>query len=185
MKKLALILVLCLLLCGCGTKKQEGPDSPLKVNSGENTQTTMETGLPEALKEQPTESSVWKNYNEYTGKLGLILNEPVENPPRVTTRWMEGEQECAYIVPRFVGSYVNLYALEWSEDGSSYTIGEVAEYSTLVGDGCVIYTVLPRPEGMPQWYVEIVAPNGVGDGFVLEYDGKDGIAPVEFFDYRP
>lgn len=174
MKKLCLILALCLLLCACGEATEETTASETTVSETEP-----------LIKALPEESSAWAPYAEYTDKLGIVLNEPVENPPTATTYWIEGETDCGYIVPRFAGSYVNLYMLLWSEDGSSYTIADEPDFSTLAGDGCVIYTVLPRTEGMPLWYLEIIGPDGVGDGYVLEYNGETGTAPLEFFDYNP
>lgn len=198
MKKLSFILILCLLLCGCGrqapaTEPTESPivDPPILAtteNASESTAPTESTAATEstqaALSALPTESSAWAPYSSYTDKLGIVLNEPVENPPEYNTLWMEGEYECGYIIPRFVGSYVNLYQLIWSEDYSSYTLADEPEYSTLAGDGCVIYSVLPRPEGFPTWYLEIVSPDGKGDGWILAYDGRDGTAPMEFFEYK-
>ena len=135
------------------------------------------------LREHPRGSHIL-NPQERMDKLGIVLNEPVENPPEYNTLWMVGEYECGYIIPRFVGSYVNLYRLTWSEDYSSYTLADEPEYSTLAGDGCVIYSMLPRPEGFPTWYLEIVSPDGKGDGWILAYDGRDGTAPMEFFEYK-
>ena len=206
MKKLSLILLLCLLLCACraetvpdqGDDLIQSNDSTQIGATGDDLLVTQDTEggqittaptedlpgreTPPALYAQPEESSAWANYASYGDKLGIVLNEPVENPPRYTTLWMEGEYECAYIIPRYAGSYVNLYALEWSEDFSTYTIADVPEYSTEVGDGCVIYSALPRPEGIPAYYIEIVLPDGRGDGWVLQYDGLNGTAEVEFFE---
>lgn len=190
MKKLTLLLVLCLMLTACSAKVshteslEPSEEDVLQTLPPEETESvnlpTQE--LPPAIHVLPEESSAWADYAEYGDKLGIILNEPVENPPRYTTLWMEGEYECGYIIPRYVGSYVNLFEVEWSEDFSTYTIGDVPVYSTEVGDGCVIYSVLPRPEGFPTYYIEIVLPDGRGNGWILQYDGRDGTAPVEFFE---
>lgn len=196
MKKLCWIFAICLLLAACGsvpapetqpTTSETQPDAPIPEA------TTTEGIMPQPSKNEPsenplqvlpTESSAWANYAQYTDKLGIVLNEPVADPPKATTTWIEGEYECGYIIPRFCGSTVSLYMLEWSPDFSSYTIADTPDFSTVSGDGCVIYTVLPRPEGMPMWYLEINAPNGVGDGFILEYNGRTGTPEMEFFAYR-
>ncbi len=181
MKKLCWIFAICLLLSACS-----GAPAPETTTTTETTEAIHTKNEPTAgaLQVVPTESSAWANYAHYGEKLGVVLNEPVDNPPKATTTWIEGEYECAYIVPRFCDSTVNLYMLEWAPDFSSYTIADEPDFSTVAGDGCVIYTVLPRPEGMPMWYLEINAPNGVGDGYILEYNGNTGTPAVEFFEYR-
>ncbi len=190
MKKLYLLLIFCLLLTACSanvtpTQSREPADDELiqTLPPKETQATTAATeSLPPAIQAVPEENSAWNAYRDYGDKLGIILNEPVENPPQYTTLWMEGEYECGYIIPRYVGSYVNLYNLVWSEDFSSYTLEDEPVYSTEVGDGCVIYSVLPRPEGFPTYYIEIVLPDGRGNGWILQYDGLNGTAPVEFFE---
>ena len=196
MKKLCWIFVICLLLTACGSREtpETQPtttetllDAPIAEN------VTTEPVVVEPSKNEPTEnplqivleeSSAWADYAQYSDKMGIVLNEPVADPPRATTTWIEGEYECAYIIPRFCGSTISLYMLEWSPDFSTYTIAEEPDFTTVSGDGCVIYTVLPRPEGMPLWYLEINAPNGVGDGYILEYNGNTGTPEMEFFAYR-
>ena len=195
MKKLYWIFAICLLLTACaGTNAPE--TQPISSDSPEDALIQVDTTegiMPQPEKNEPTEnplqivleeSSAWAKYAEYTDKLGIVLNEPVADPPKATTTWIEGEYECGYIIPRFCGSTISLYMLEWSPDFSTYTIAEEPDFTTVSGDGCVIYTVLPRPEGMPLWYLEINAPNGVGDGYILEYNGNTGTPELEFFEYR-
>ena len=196
MKKLCWIFAICLLLTACSNAPAPETTTALPTTDPVETIETVETTEPteadytkneptqSGLQIAPVESSAWAAYAHYGDKLGIVLNEPVENPPVATTTWIEGEYECGYIIPRFSGSTVNLYMLQWAPDFSTYTIADEPDFSTVAGDGCIIYTVLPRPEGMPMWYLEINAPNGVGDGYVLEYNGRVGTAPVEFFEYR-
>lgn len=196
MKKLYWIFAICLLLTACGgtsTPETQPATTEAQVDALLTEAGTTESMIPQPGKNEPTEnplqptlteSSAWANYAQYSDKLGIVLNEPVDNPPKATTTWIEGEYECGYIIPRFSGSTVSLYILEWSPDFSTYTIADAPDFSTVSGDGCVIYTVLPRPEGMPMWYLEIVAPNGVGDGYILEYNGNTGTPETEFFEYR-
>lgn len=136
------------------------------------------------IPEQPelVENSAWAPYSGYGDKLGIVLNDPVEEALQETVRWMEGEYEGAYIIPRYIGSTVSLYPLIWTEDYGDYTIGETPAYSTVAEDGCVIRSVLPRPEGAPSWYIELTTPDGRTAGWVLTYDGRDGTPAVEFFE---
>ncbi len=200
MKKLYWIFAICLLLTACGsvaTPETTTTNAPTTTEPHPDALiiegTTTENSMPQPSKNEPstnpvqmqlTESSAWAKYARYSDKMGIVLNEPVADPPVATTTWIEGEYECAYIVPRFCGSTISLYMLEWSPDFSTYTIADTPDFTTVSGDGCVIYTVLPRPEGMPLWYLEINAPNGVGDGYVLEYNGNTGTPEMEFFTYR-
>ena len=203
MKKLYWIFAICLLLTACaGTNAPETqptttelqPDAIIEIDPTQTpAEDLTESSIPQTGKNEPTEtplqmvleeSSAWAKYAEYSDKLGIVLNEPVNDPPKATTTWIEGEYECGYIIPRFCGSTISLYFIEWAPDFSSYTIAEEPDFTTVSGDGCVIYTVLPRPEGRPLWYLEINAPNGVGDGYILEYNGNTGTPELEFFEYR-
>ena len=71
------------------------------------------TAEPAALESQlidMVENSAYTAYAK-TGTLGVILNEPFETEPTATVTWREGEFDRAYIIPRYVGSYVNLFGL--------------------------------------------------------------------------
>lgn len=125
------------------------------------------------------ENSAYAAYAK-SGTLGVILNEPFETEPTATMTWREGEYDRTYIIPRYVGSYVNLFGLVWDDEGG-YSLTDKAVQSAYVEDGCVIYSVLERPEGMPMWYIEIEAPNGECAGFLVEYNGNTGTPAQEYF----
>lgn len=125
------------------------------------------------------ENSAYTTYAK-PGTLGVILNEPFENEPTATVTWREGAYERAYIIPRYVGSYVNLFRVSWDDEGG-YALTDKAVQSAYVEDGCVIYSVLERPDVMPMWYIEIEAPNGECAGFFLEYNGNTGTPAQEYF----
>lgn len=112
--------------------------------------------------------------------LGVILNEPFDVEPTATVRWMEGEYEHSYIIPRYVGSEVNLYAIVWDEAYSGYRMEETPTYScTDTADGCVIFSMLERPDVVPLWFLEIIAPNGESGGRVLHSNGETGTPQLE------
>ena len=140
------------------------------------------TAEPAALESQLIDMVEHSAYTAYakTGTLGVILNEPFETEPTATVTWREGEFDRAYIIPRYVGSYVNLFGLVWDDEGG-YVLTDKAVQSTYVEDGCVIYSMLERPEGMPMWYLEIEAPNGACAGFLLQYNGNTGTPAQEYF----
>lgn len=152
-----LSLLLCLLLCACGKTAEAG------------------------------EAAQNRAYAPYAGDetaLGVILNEPFADEPEATVTWREGDYDRAYIIPREVGSYVNLYGLVW-DDAGGYGLTDKAVQSACAEDGCVIFSVLERPEGMPMWYVEIVSPCGETGGMLLQYNGETGTPAREYIFPQP
>lgn len=160
-----LYTALMLLLGACAAEEPQ-PREALPV--------TQESHLIDMV-----ENSAYAAYTK-PGTLGVILNEPFDKEPNATVTWQEGEYDRAYIIPHFVGSYVNLFGVVWDEEGG-YALTDKAVQSAYVEDGCVIFSVLERPEGMPMWYLEIEAPNGECAGFMLEYNGNTGTPAQEYF----
>lgn len=171
MKRLCLCLALFLLLTGCTASWSNKTSEPAS--------SSPTTGPHEGRLIDMVENSAFAGYAS-EGTLGVVLNEPFDAEPESTVVWMEGEYDRAYIIPRYVGSYVNLFRLLWDEEGNC-RLSDQAVQSTCATEGCVIYSVLNRPEGMPQWYLEIEAPNGESSGFVLTYNGNTGTPPEEYF----
>ena len=181
-----LCMVLCLLLCACGDAANPNPDE------SENAQANISSS--EETTERPTYqhgsvmgmsaldlpiNSAYEAPEEDGSHLAMIVNEPFEKELTPTVVWNEGEYDRLYIIPKYVGSRVDVYELIWDENGmESYT--EEPIYSTEVTDGCIIYAALDRPEGMPRWYIEVVATENDYGGTSLTYNGKDGTAPFEY-----
>lgn len=164
---LCLGTAMLLLLSGCGAQD--------RAEAGTDTApVTLESQMIEMV-----ENSAYAAYAK-EGALGVVLNEPFESEPTATVQWREGEYDRAYIIPRYVGSYVNLFGLLWDEEGG-YALGDKAVQSAYAEDGCVIFSVLERPEGMPMWYIEIEAPNGECAGFLVQYNGNTGTPAMEYF----
>ena len=164
---ICLSLLLCLLLCACG----EATEPPVTEPSA------TEPSATEV--EQVSVNSAFLPYAEQENALGVILNEPFETEPTATVTWIEGEYERAYIIPRYVGSYVNLYELLPNDEGG-YTLTDKAVQSTYAEDGCVIFSALERPDVIPMWCLEIEAPNGECASMVLQYNGNTGTPAREY-----
>ena len=203
MKRLffSLALILCLLLCACAAEPKESTDLPSSEPESTAAETTeAETEAPtekptetEVPTEKPTETeapteaapvlkenSAFLPYETDGGNsLGVIVNDPLPSDLKITDRWVDGDVDIACIIPRYAGSRVSLFRIEWDEEGgSSY----VLENFTDAEDGCTIYGALFRPEGMPMWYVEIETPDGRVSGLTLYYNGNTGTPPLEFID---
>ena len=163
---LCLCAMLILLLSACAAEAPQPRTTEAPV--------TLESQLIDMM-----ENSAYAAYAK-AGTLGVLLNEPFEKEPTATVTWREGEYDRAYIIPHFVGSYVNLFGVVWDEEGG-YALTDKAVQSTYADDGCVIFSALERPEGMPRWYIEIEAPNGECAGFLLEYNGETGTPAQEYF----
>ncbi len=164
---LCLCTALLLLLAGCGAQGDT-------VAGMDTVPVTLESQMIEMV-----ENSAYAAYAK-EGALGVVLNEPFESEPTATVQWREGEYDRAYVIPRYVGSYVNLFGLVWDEEGG-YMLTDKAVQSAYAEEGCVIYSVLERPEGMPMWYIEIEAPNGDCAGFLVQYNGNTGTPGMEYF----
>lgn len=198
MKKIIplLLLTLCLTACTPSTAQVEPSAS---VPATEDTKTpTMSPPPTEKLPVDLTENPAGHEtkppidsefrYNEAyaaydnpiaAGSLGIILNEPFENEPKATVTWGEDDYERAYIIPKYVGSYVNLFGVIWDEN-DSYTLTDKAVHSAYVENGTVIYGALSRPEGQPKYYLSITAPDGTEFGMLLSYNGRIGTPPEEY-----
>ena len=179
---ICLSLLLCLLLCACGeaTEPPVTEPSATEPSATEPSATEPPVTEPSATEvEQVSVNSAFLPYAEQENALGVILNEPFETEPTATVTWIEGEYERAYIIPRYVGSYVNLYELAWEED-SGLVRSDKAVQSTYAEDGCVIFSALERPDVIPMWCLEIEAPNGECASMVLQYNGNTGTPAREY-----
>lgn len=196
MKKILLILLLvsCLILCACA-RETDVPESEKSTSATQDSSSeaptlestkvpTSESTAKPASPTQPDpsleENSAYTPYAE-RGGLGIILNAPFEgSEPEASVRWREGKYERAYIIPRYIGSSVYLYHIEWSEDYSEYALADAPEYFCAdIADGCVIFSVLERAEGVANSYLKIVAPNGEVGGMLLQYNGNTGTPAIE------
>lgn len=151
----------------------EPPAEPVFPSSA----TSSTEGDPETM-QQNSAYTAWAR-EDAEPALGVMLNEPFSQAPEATVTWLEGEYDRAYIIPRYIGSYVNLFGVTWDDEGN-YTIADKASQSTLVEDGTVIYSALFRPDGQPQWYLSVDAPDGQSFGMLLSYNGRYGSPTVEY-----
>lgn len=209
-KMLAAMLLLCALLTGCAAAPSEPTEAPATAAPTEQPASVSETASPTESKTEavPTEtsapskapetsahaepsetqglveSSAWKNYvnqNEVPeDALAVIFNAPFDREPDATVTWREGEYERAYVIPRYVGGSVNLFPVTWDETTYDPIVGDKAAESVTAEDGCVIDSVLERPEGMAMWYIEAASPDGRRAGMILFYNGDTGTPPVEY-----
>lgn len=172
-------LLLALLLTGCVTAQ---PENPASTEADGHTSTQ----LPGTAGEMPSETtdlvenSAWVAYGAAEDALGIIVNEPFSRELTATVTWYDGEYERAYIIPRYVGSYVNLYPITWDETTYEECVGEKADQSVCAEDGCIIFSELVRPEGIPCWCIEITAPDNTTASLTLTYNGRTGTPAEEY-----
>lgn len=196
MKYCIAALLLALLLTGCASAQMGNPvqtatddhtdhqpsdtaeAAPAKSTIGmpeENTSLTEPTAAPALV-----ENSAWVAYGASEDALGVIVNEPFSCELAATVTWYDGEYERAYIIPRYVGSYVNLYPITWDETTYEECVGEKADQSVCAEDGCIIFSELVRPEGIPCWRIEITAPDNTTASLTLTYNGRTGTPTEEY-----
>ena len=182
MKRLifAMCMILCLLLCAC-SKTAPTTESLVEEIATEGTSEDIsEESIPPYDYATLQENSAFMpfSYNTDGLCLGIIVNEPFEQTLQPTITWREGEYDRAYIIPRYVGSRVDIYEMLWDVEGN-FTYSSEPVYSTLAEDGCIIYGAFERPEGMPMWHVEIINPPGTSGGMTLSYNGNTGTPAIE------
>ena len=131
----------------------------------------------------PAVNSAYKPYDDdaHADAYCVLVNEPfdgTEAAPTVT--WAEGEYDRAYIIPRYVGTVVELYSVFNDPESGRSIIAEKPEYTLTVEEGCVIYGAFSRPEGGPAWYLTVKLPGGSFRGFLLNYNGETGTPHLEY-----
>lgn len=175
MKKwIAMLLVFALAVCMAACSADD-----------ENTTPTVENATPADLEfvsvnpEDVETNSAYVGYPEGDA-VGVILNAPFDaNEPTATVTWQEGDTDCLYIIPRYVGSRVEVYEADYlSTDGDIVLFSEPT-FSEKAEDGCVIFSSLERPEGMCKYYVQITSPMNLTYGVYLTYNGNTGTPAME------
>ncbi|MBR4309189.1 MAG: hypothetical protein IKT58_06305 [Oscillospiraceae bacterium] len=131
----------------------------------------------------PTINSAYKPYEDdsHPDAYCVLVNEPFDGTEAVpTATWEEGEYDRVYIVPRYVGTLVEMYSVFNDPDSGRSIISEKPEYSLTAEEGCVIYGAFFRPEGGPAWYLTVKLPDGSFRGFLLNYNGESGTPHLEY-----
>ena len=157
-------------------------EKPTAAPTEEPTEPTEATVPPTEPAPVLEENEAYLPYKTEQNSLAVIVNTPFTEDLSATEVWFEGEIDAAYIIPRYVGSKIALYRINWEVEGNStYSLERSAEAC----NGCIIYGALFRPEGMPMWYVEITAPDGRSEGLTLYYNGDTGTPHLEYIGGTP
>lgn len=177
-----LLAALLLGLCGCSPTgadaSEPGGTQPGTQPATRGTETTAGTQQtqPSAQETDPTaETPEEPEINEaFTaavpdapeGALGVMFNEPLDGLElTVTQNGPAGEYDRAYIVAKYVGSWVNVFGVTW--ESGRLNVGDKALYSFRTGQGDVIGGSFDRPDG--------------GDfGEYLTYNGRWGSPQKEY-----
>lgn len=89
-----------------------------------------------------------------------------------------GEYDRAYIVAKYVGSWVNVFGVTW--ESGRLNVGDKALYSFRTGQGDVIGGSFDRPDGGAMYYLTVTAPDGSDFGEYLTYNGRWGSPQKEY-----
>ena len=176
-------MVLCLLLCACGYKEATPQFQTPESTQESTTEPTTESTEPTTESTEPDPygsriNSAFAPYETDDINFAVLLNEPFEQELTPTVTWNEGEFDRLYIIPKYIGSRVDVFEILWDEEGNM-SYGAETTYSTVVEDGCIIYASLPRPEGMPRWEVRVITSTAVAS-MELTYNGNTGTPAKEY-----
>lgn len=87
------------------------------------------------------------------GALGVMFNEPFDGLDLTATQLgPAGEYDRAYIVAKYVGSWVNVFSVTW--ESGRLNVGDKALYSFRTGQGDVISGSFDRPDGGAMYYLD-------------------------------
>lgn len=190
-----LLAALLLGLCGCSPTgadaSEPGGTQPGTQPATRGTETTAGTQQtqPSAQETDPTaETPEEPEINEaFTaavpdapeGALGVMFNEPLDGLElTVTQNGPAGEYDRAYIVAKYVGSWVNVFGVTW--ESGRLNVGDKALYSFRTGQGDVIGGSFDRPDGGAMYYLTVTAPDGSDFGEYLTYNGRWGSPQKEY-----
>ena len=113
------------------------------------------------------------------GALGVMFNEPFDALDLTATQLgPAGEYDRAYIVAKYVGSWVNVFSVTW--ESGRLNVGDKALYSFRTGQGDVISGSFDRPDGGAMYYLTVTAPDGTDFGEYLTYNGRWGSPQKEY-----
>lgn len=169
-----LVFVLALSMAACTGEAKKADDAP-----------TIENATPADLEFATVNPEDVKTNSAYVGypegdAVGVILNAPFdENEPTATITWQEGEFDCLYIIPRYVGSRVEVYETDYLSTAGDIVLFSEPTFSEKAEDGCVIFSSLERPEGFCRYYVQITSPMNLTYGMYLTYNGNTGTPAME------
>lgn len=117
------------------------------------------------------------------GALGVMFNEPFDGLDLTATQLgPTGEYDRAYIVAKYVGSWVNVFGVTW--ESGRLNVGDKALYSFRTGQGDVISGSFDRPDGGAMYYLTVTAPDGTDFGEYLTYNGRWG-SPQKEISWTP
>ena len=177
-----LLAALLLGLCACSPTgadaSEPGGTQPGTQPATRGTETTAGTQQtqPSAQETDPTaETPEEPEINEaFTaavpdapeGALGVMFNEPFDGLDLTATQpGPAGEYDRAYIVAKYVGSWVNVFGVTW--ESGRLNVGDKALYSFRTGQGDVISGSFDRPDGGAMYYLTVTAPDGSDFGEYL------------------
>lgn len=190
-----LLATLLLGLCACSPTgadaSEPGGTQPGTQPATRGTETTAGTQQtqPSAQETDPTaETPEEPEINEaFTaavpdapeGALGVMFNEPFDGLDLTATQLgPAGEYDRAYIVAKYVGSWVNVFGVTW--ESGRLNVGDKALYSFRTGQGDVISGSFDRPDGGAMYYLTVTAPDGSDFGEYLTYNGRWGSPQKEY-----
>lgn len=178
MKRLIFVMFLALLLCACADTEPVTPAASEHISSENTTSATQEErptyvhGSVMGLSVDLPINSAYEGPREDDSAMAMLLYPPFEKDLTPTTVWTDGSQEYLYIIPKYVGTRVDIYeVLHWEEYGDVLYADEPT-YCVEVTDGCVIRAALQRPEDTPKWYIEVVATENDYGGTNLLYSSE-------------
>lgn len=175
MKKIIIfMIVIMVVLSGCGKTTTDS-------DSGESPDSTSNNSNQQQEEVQNNNFSLFKDAPD--DAIALVVNQPTtEQLTQIKmqeTLNLQDTEEKIIFIPRYEHTAVELYKVEDINEAGEMTTSKFYSDNDCGKDFALELQAI-RPEGMPNYKLQIKLPDGTEKEYYISYNGKDGNPNLEY-----